>query len=577
MESRKFFVILIGILILLPAFVFVSSAKGQDISGISYPISELGNCGSKVECKAFCDDLANYVACAQWAAKNGVMPEEKVVEVKREVEQAEKFDSGEISEGPGGCKTPEECDAYCQKPEHGEECFKFGLEHNLISPEEAKQIQKQVEESKGPGGCKTNEECDAFCAKPENAEACVNYSVKEGTLSADEAREALEIMKRERIRRESMKMEEQRPEPRKPKVNEEKMAKALKKQGGPGGCKTVQECKEYCNDLSHAEECLSFAEKNSLVPAKDLKEMKAMAEVMVTTGGPGGCKTPKECDEYCMVPEHQSECLEFAKKHNLISPEELEKIEKMGGGPAGGPGGCKNQVECDAYCSNPQHMEECLMFSVKQGAMSKEEAQRMIEIMKEQERRGLMLKGAPPTEEMSPYKELPHMFKEGMPKENEWPGPEQLPENYRPPEGYQSPRGFEPPDKYQQQPPENYRPPEGRYQPPEKFKPPEGNYQPPEGYQPPKGYKPPEGYGPPGEFKPPEGYVPPEGYKPPEGYQPPAGYGSPEGYPMGPQPPEGIMPPPEGVSPPPEESPQSLLKGIKHFLADIGSFLNLGR
>ncbi|MCL4354490.1 hypothetical protein M1349_03405, partial [Patescibacteria group bacterium] len=27
--------------------------------------------------------------------------------------------------GPGGCKSQSECDAYCDKPEHREECSKF--------------------------------------------------------------------------------------------------------------------------------------------------------------------------------------------------------------------------------------------------------------------------------------------------------------------------------------------------------------------------------------------------------------------------------------------------------------------
>ena len=31
--------------------------------------------------------------------------------------RVEKFEKGEIPEGPDGCRTPEECDAYCAQPE----------------------------------------------------------------------------------------------------------------------------------------------------------------------------------------------------------------------------------------------------------------------------------------------------------------------------------------------------------------------------------------------------------------------------------------------------------------------------
>jgi len=516
------------VVILASNFTFpILSADAQGAT-ISYPIPELGNCGSQEECKAFCDDVANYVACTRWAAKNNLVSPEKVTAVEEEVKKIEKFESGEIPEGPGGCKTPAECEAYCAKPEHGEECFKFGMEHGLISPQEAKEIQRQMKEMKGPGGCKSKEECDAYCAKPENAEDCINYAIKDGTLTQAEANELLAIVAKERERREAIPPQPEKfhPEPKEPEINKEKMTEILKTQKGPGGCSTLEECKKYCEDLSHAEECLSFIEKNGLVSSKDVEQMKTMTEVMKTTGGPGGCKSPKECDEYCSLPEHQSECLKFAKEHNLISPEEAKLMEKMAGG---GPGGCRNQQECDAYCSDPQHMEECLEFSVKQGIMTKEEAQRMIEIMKRQEKRGLQMKGKPPTKG-GPM--MPHMFEGGMPKQNEWPGPGGQPssgapgpENFdpmgpMPPGGQMLPAGMMPPEGAM--PPEGF---EGHYEGP--MLPPESQYGPPPGegqyYGPPPSG---EHYGPP-----PEGsqYGPPpsgEEYGPPpsgEYYGPPSG------------------------------------------------------
>jgi len=42
---------------------------------------------------------------------------------------------------------------------------------------------------------------------------------------------------------------------------------------------------------------------------------------------------------------------------------------------AGGPGGCKDEKECHAYCADPAHVEECLAFSVEHGGIEKEKAE----------------------------------------------------------------------------------------------------------------------------------------------------------------------------------------------------------
>jgi len=570
-NNKGFFIIFYSVFVFLFILVFANSIAAQNFKDISYPIPELGNCSSRLECKIFCDDPANYVVCSEWAAKNNIISEEEVKAVEREVEQRKKFERGEILEGPGGCRTPEECDAYCQEPEHADECFRFGVEHNLISSEEAKRIKKEMEEAKGPGGCKTREECDAYCSVPEHMKECIEFGVKEGTLTPEESKEFLEIMTREKEARERMPgPEEFRQGPKKPELNKEKVNKVLKIKKGPGGCSTIEECKEYCSDVSHAEECLSFAEENGLASPEEIKEMREMSKVMMTEGGPGGCRGPKECDEYCAVPEHQNECLEFAKKHNLISPEEVEMIEKMGG--FGGPGGCRSPKECDAYCRDPQHTEECLMFSVKQGTMSKEDAERMMEILKKQEERGKMLKGAPPSKGMGP--EMPHMFEQGMPKQNEWPGPKK---KERPGvEPYFSPpSGSFPQDK---------KPPKNFFQPPYK----EERQMPPreeiEGWMPPEGAMPPSGQfqmgGPGGCMTPEEcdaycskpehqeecskfsggGQMPLEKQIPFEEYEQ--------------MPPEGQILPEKYEQIPPEGEPQSLLKRLENFLADIGILLN---
>ena len=412
---------IIGIVFLLSGLIFQISIQAQGApseSQISYPIPELGNCASKQECKVFCDQSENFVACTEWAEKNGVLPEEEVniKAVKEQAQQAQMFEEGQIKEGPGGCRNVQECTIYCNNPLHTEECFKFGTEHNLISPKEASQIERKMKEAKGPGGCESTDSCEEFCSHPENANVCADYFVKRGLLTPKETQELFNITQAEKQRMEQLAPKDLKPHPKSPKLDTEKIQKALSQEPGPGNCKTVEECKEYCSDLNHAQECLDYAQKHSLMPKEQLKQVKEL----MTTAGPGGCQGPKECDEYCSDPEHQMECFRFAKKHHLLSKEEEKIMEKVAGG---GPGDCQSKSECDAYCRNPEHMKECLDFSVKQGLMTPEEAGRMQELMGNMASRGEAMKGKIPSSGQLPDVKMGKMFRNGMPKENEWPEP----------------------------------------------------------------------------------------------------------------------------------------------------------
>ena len=40
---------------------------------VTYPIEELGNCGSKAECKSFCDNPSNIEACVAFAKSKGLI------------------------------------------------------------------------------------------------------------------------------------------------------------------------------------------------------------------------------------------------------------------------------------------------------------------------------------------------------------------------------------------------------------------------------------------------------------------------------------------------------------------------
>lgn len=92
------------------------------------------------------------------------------------------------------------------------------------------------------------------------------------------------------------------------------------------------------------------------------------------TATPGGCLSPAECDAYCAEPSHRQECLDFigpsaagaaatAASQGASSPEPGEERQEDPNAGQPGPGGCRGEVECAAYCSNPQRREECQEFT----------------------------------------------------------------------------------------------------------------------------------------------------------------------------------------------------------------------
>ena len=202
--------------------------------------------------------------------------------------------------------------------------------------------------------------------------------------------------------------------------------------------------------------------------------------------------------------------MNFSLQNGLVAPEEAEKmkkemeiVKKLQGGGMAGPGGCKGPQECQAYCSDQSHIEECMNFATQNGMVNKDDATMRME----------QVQGAQMRMQAGEYDRQ----RFAMP-----PGGEMGP----PPEGWQG-----------GQPPEGWKPPEGMMQPP------------PTNMQPPPNMMPP----PTGGFMPPEGFIPPQGMMPPQGFTPPEGMMQPP--PTNMMPPSGMMPPPEFQSAPPPPPP----------------------
>ncbi len=291
------------------AILSISLIQALSESDIIYPVPELGNCANEEECINYCDNLENLEACLSFAEKYNLMP-------KEEIEEARKVLPFLLAgTTPGGCKSEEECDSYCDEDNNIMECVEFAKKAGFISDEEYDMIKKTG--GKGPAGCK-REECKTYCEDESHFSECIEFAKEHGLISDEEYEMA-------------------------------------KKTGGkgPGNCRGKEECEGYCQDDSHFTECVEFAKEHGFMSDEDYERVKKIG----TFSGPGGCKG-EECRDFCEKPENQEECMRFAGEHGLISEEEVRQRAEGGGAPqACIERGYTDRESCESFCrSNP---EEC--------------------------------------------------------------------------------------------------------------------------------------------------------------------------------------------------------------------------
>jgi len=121
------------------SFLFFGLILAQELPRVSFPVAELGNCGSRAECAAYCDDIAHIEECLTFAERYGLIPPD-------ELEEGKKVATA-IKQGitPPNCRNKTECDVYCMVPENMEECLTFAEAAGLIPPEELENAKMALE------------------------------------------------------------------------------------------------------------------------------------------------------------------------------------------------------------------------------------------------------------------------------------------------------------------------------------------------------------------------------------------------------------------------------------------------
>ncbi len=144
-----------------------------------------GGCTSKKTCETFCKDLNHGDECLAFAERAGFIPKKEIEQARRAIELMRK------GETPGGCKSKEECQSYCESDEHFEVCVSFGEKMGMMSPEEATMARK-IGKRAGPGDCKGKEECNTYCSDPAHLEECISFAKGHGIITEEQAFNARE-------------------------------------------------------------------------------------------------------------------------------------------------------------------------------------------------------------------------------------------------------------------------------------------------------------------------------------------------------------------------------------------------
>lgn len=270
-------------------------------NNFQFPIVELGNCKNETACKTYCDNPDNMSACIDFSVSKGLVSASEGTIGKKAIAKIQR------GETPGGCKSKDECEAFCQNNTQDlEQCISFAEDIGVPSEEIAQAKQIALALKKGaqlPGGCNGKESCENYCKNAKHIDECLAFAEIAQIIPANELVEA------------------------------KKIAPFLKNGETPGKCQGKHECETYCKDDSHFEECLNFAEKAQLIPQEDI-------DIARKTGGkgPGGCKSKDECEAYCNLEENVKLCQDFAVEKHLISDEEEKMME-------GGAGRIKEGLE----------------------------------------------------------------------------------------------------------------------------------------------------------------------------------------------------------------------------------------
>src|SRR3989344_1861753 len=132
-----------------------------------------------------------------------------------------------------------------------------------------------------------------------------------------------------------------------------------------GGCTNIGECRNYCEDPTHKDVCITFAKQKGFYKEGQMESRQQ--ELLEAAKTELGCNSPDSCQEVCEREENFEKCSAFAKKNNVsgghtANPSEQRFLEK-----AKQILGCDSPSSCKSFCENEQNREKCTQFAQETG------------------------------------------------------------------------------------------------------------------------------------------------------------------------------------------------------------------
>ncbi|MDO8599898.1 MAG: hypothetical protein Q7R44_00600, partial [bacterium] len=226
----------------------------------------------------------------------------------------------------------------------------------------------------------------------------------------------------------------------KEREDSQKMLQALKRGVKPPPCRGKQACDEYCQQPDNMEVCMSFAIEAGFMGDQEKENAQKMLSAVKKGVKPPNCRGKEECDSYCRNEEHFEECTNFAEAAGFMDSKDAEMARKTKGR---GPGGCKGKEECESFCNNQSNQEICFKFAEENNMIPKEELEKMKEGMNQTREQRPM---GPPNQNRLPPQREPREGEREPSFEGQMPPREQGPREFqRPPQEFnQSDRPFQP-------------------------------------------------------------------------------------------------------------------------------------
>lgn len=155
--------------------------------GITFPITELGNCASAQECMTYCNQPANQTTCFEFGKKKGLIEEGEMSQQGGANE--EKF--LENAKAKLGCDGKEACMAFCSDMNNRQKCEQFAREQGFSQTQQSPQSnvsQTVIQDAKTQLGCDSETSCRSFCSNPDNQQKCQEFG-RQHNLDSRQRRE----------------------------------------------------------------------------------------------------------------------------------------------------------------------------------------------------------------------------------------------------------------------------------------------------------------------------------------------------------------------------------------------------